>query len=234
MKIILLQLLLFSAIAVFSQEKKFNDLPYLEVQGRADTLVIPDQIYIAVLLSEKDAKGKKSVEDLEEEMLTKLKTIGIDVAKNVAMQDMVSNYKKFFLKQTDIQKGKLYSILVFDAKTTTKVFIALEEVGISNAIIDKLDYSLEKKVQLEMNSKAMENAKANAASFSKPLGQKFGKAIYVNQVRNNGIRNRFEQIRIRGAASANKEIVDSKSYDSDIEFEKIKIASEVVVRFALE
>lgn len=233
MKKIILQLVLFCAVAAFSQEKKFNDLPYLEVQGKADTLVTPDRIYIDVVLSEKDAKGKKSVEDLENDMLVKLKTIGIDVSKNVVMQDMVSNYKKFFLKQTDIQKAKSYSILVYDAKTTTKVFIGLEEVGISNAIIDKLEYSDEKKMQLVMNSKAIESAKANAVSFSKPLGQKFGKAILVNQVRNAANRSRFDQISIRGV-SANKESIDSKSYDSFIEFEKIKIASEVLVRFSLE
>ena len=111
--------------------------------------------------------------------------------------------KKFFLKQIDIQKAKSYSVLVFDAKTATKVFIGLEEVGISNTIIDKLEYSEEKKIQLLMNSKAIESAKANAVSFSKPLGQSFGKAIYVNQVKNVTYRNRYDQLRIRGAASAN-------------------------------
>jgi uncharacterized protein len=234
MKKIILQVLLFSSVAVFSQEKKFNDMPYLEVQGKADTLVIPNRIYIDVLLLEKDTKGKKSVEALEDDMLNKLKAIGIDVAKNVVMQNMVSNYKKFFLKQTDIQKAKSYSILVTDATTVTKVFIGLEEIGISNAVIDKLEYSEEKKVQLLMNNKAIESAKANAVSFSKPLGQSFGKAIYVNQAKNIAHKSRRDQIMFRGAVAENKESLGSKSYDSYIEFEKIKIASEVVVRFALE
>lgn len=85
------------------------------------------------------------MEDLENDMLQKLKNLGVE-EKNITMQDMMSNYKKFFLKQTDIQKSKSYSILVYDAKTTAKVFIGLEEVGLSNVRIDKLEHSDEKEI----------------------------------------------------------------------------------------
>lgn len=197
-------------------------------------MVTPDRIYIDVLISEKDVKGKKSVEELENDMLTKLKSIGIDVDKNVAMQDMMSNYKKFFLKQTDIQKSKSYSILVYDAKTTAKVFIGLEEVELSNVRIDKLEHSEEKKLQLLMNSKAIENAKANAVSFTKPLGQTVGKAIYVGNIFEGVAKKNYtgSTIKIRGFAN----LYGSRAmeYDTNIEFEKITISSEIGVRFALE
>ena len=218
-----------TSFTTFSQEKNFIDKPYLEVQGKADTLVTPNRIYIDVLISEKDVKGKKSVEELENDMLSKLKSIGIDVDKNVAMQDMMSNYKKFFLKQTDIQKSKSYSILVYDAKTTAKVFIGLEEVGLSNVRIDKLEHSDEKKLQLLMNSKAIENAKANAVSFTKPLGQTVGKAIYIGQAVQNHI-----DFNPREVSAYRRYDMDSKSYNTNIEFEKITISSEIGVRFALE
>jgi uncharacterized protein YggE len=233
-KIILLAIIL-TSITTFSQEKNFIDQPYLEVQGKADTLVTPNRIYIDVLVSEKDTKGKKSVEELESEMLAKLKSLGIDTEKNVTMQDMMSNFKKFFLKQTDIQKAKSYSILVYDAKTTAKVFIGLEEVGISNVRIDKLEHSEEKKLQLVMNSKAMENAKANALSFTKPLGQNVGKALLVIQNQSVAYRGNANQIRIRGLAL--QEVAyksKSSEYNENIEFEKITIASDINVRFALE
>jgi hypothetical protein len=235
MKKIILLTVLFIGVSAFSQEKNFIDKPYLEVQGKADTLVIPNRIYIDVLISEKDTKGKKSVEDLESEMLTKLKSLGIDTDKNVTMQDMMSNFKKFFLKQTDIQKAKSFSILVYDAKTTAKVFIGLEEINISNVRIDKLEYSEEDKLQLIVNTKAMENAKANAVSFSKPLGQNIGKALFITQNKNLAYRGNANQIRIRGAStvSANYE-TKSLDYNTNIEFEKIKISSEISVCFALE
>lgn len=218
-----------TSFTIFSQEKNFIDKPYLEVQGKADTLVTPNRIYIDVLISEKDVKGKKSVEELENDMLTKLKSLGIDVDKNVAMQDMMSNYKKFFLKQTDIQKSKSYSILVYDAKTTAKVFIGLEEVGLSNVRIDKLEHSEEKKLQLLMNSKAIENAKASAISFTKPLGQTIGKAIYIGHAVQNYIGFNPQEI-----VSIKRYDMESEKYNVNIEFEKITISSEIGVRFALE
>ena len=236
MKKIILLTVIFVAFSAYSQEKNFIDKPYLEAQGKADTLVTPNRIYIDVLISEKDTKGKKSVEELETEMLIKLKSLGIDTEKNVTMQDMMSNYKKFFLKQTDIQKTKSYSILVYDAQKTAKVFIGLEEINISNIRIDKLEHSEAKKLQFLMNTKAMENAKLNAVSFTKPLGQTIGKAIYIGNVNSivNTLSGAPAGIRIRGAASLNKYDMQSDGYDVGIEFEKIKISSELGVRFALE
>ena len=230
---IFLTIFFLSAGKIYCQEKNFIDKPYLEVQGKADTLVTPNRIYIDVLISEKDVKGKKSVEELENDMLTKLKSLGIDVDKNVAMQDMMSNYKKFFLKQTDIQKSKSYSILVYDAKTTAKVFIGLEEIGLSNVRIDKLEHSEERKLQLLMNSKAIENAKANAVSFTKPLGQTVGKAIFIGNVYD--IRNKRSntELSMRLGISAQKSY-NAEDYNTNIEFEKITISSEIGVRFALE
>lgn len=235
MKKIIVLISVLSAFLTYSQEKNFIDKPYLEVNGKADTLVTPNRIYIDVLISEKDTKGKKSVEELESDMLTKLKSLGINTEQNVTMQDMMSSYKKFFLKQTDIQKAKSYSILVYDAKSTAKVFIGLEEVGISNVRIDKLEHSEEAKLQLLMNTKAMENAKANALSFTKPLGQNVGKAIFINQVKNNFYRGNNNQLLVRGLASqrVNYEM-KSQDYNENIEFEKIRIASDVTARFALE
>ncbi|MBP6557118.1 MAG: SIMPL domain-containing protein [Flavobacterium sp.] len=228
-------IILLSHFTILAQEKNFIDKPYLEVQGKADTLVTPNRIYIDVLISEKDTKGKKSVEELESEMLVKLKSLGIDTEKNVTMQDMMSNFKKFFLKQTDIQKAKSYSILVYDAQTTAKVFIGLEEINISNVRIDKLEHSQEDKLQLIINTKAMENAKANAVSFTKPLGQNVGKALFISQNKNLAYRGNANQIRIRGANTlgVNYEM-KSQDYTSNIEFEKIIISSDVVARFALD
>lgn len=235
MKKCFLLILIFTSVTAFSQEKNFIDKPYLEVQGKADTLVTPNRIYIDVLISEKDTKGKKSVEDLESEMLSKLKSLGIDTEKNVTMQDMMSNYKKFFLKQTDIQKAKSYSILVYDAKTTAKVFIGLEEVGISNVRIDKLEHSDEDKIQLVINTKAIKNAKANAVSFAKPLEQNVGKALFISQNKNVAYRGNINEIRIRGASTIGGNYdMKSQDYNANIEFEKIKISSEIGVRFALE
>ncbi|MEZ0130733.1 SIMPL domain-containing protein, partial [Flavobacterium sp. LBUM151] len=97
MKNLLYTLLLLITINVFSQNKSIYEKPFIEVSGQADTLVLPNKIWINVLLTEKDSKGKKSVEDLEKEMIQKLKEIGINIDKNVSVSDMSSNFKFYLL-----------------------------------------------------------------------------------------------------------------------------------------
>ena len=230
----LTQILILSiSMTAICQEKNFIDKPYIEVEGKSDTLVTPNRIYIDVLITEKDTKGKKSIEDLEKEMFTKLQVIGVDVKKDVFMKDMLSTFKKYFLKSTDIQKSKSYSILVFDATQTTKVFIGLEEIGISNVNVEKTEHSESQKIQLKINSKAIENAKAIAESYLNPLNQKVGKAIFIGHINTtNKLQGNVSGVLIRGNRSLYEQ--ESKGYISPIEFEKIKISSEVGVRFIIE
>ena len=234
MKILLFILSLFFAFNGFAQEKNQIDKLYIDVSGQADTLVMPNKIWITVLLAERDFKGKKSVEDAENEMIKKLQEIGIDTEKNLSMNDMTSNYKTYLLKQTDIFKSKSYSIIVTDAKMTSKVFIELENIGLSNVRIEKTENSETKKIQLLINEKAMENAKLIAQSFSKPLNQKIGNALQINNnaIISNQLAGNVSGISIRGYSSiyGNR----SENYEPNIQFEKINISSSVQVKFRLE
>ncbi|MEN2400670.1 SIMPL domain-containing protein [Flavobacterium sp. MC2016-06] len=232
MKILLFILFLFITLNGFSQEKNQTDKPYIDVSGQADTLVMPNKIWITVLLAERDFKGKKSVEDAENEMIKKLQEIGIDTEKNLSMNDMTSNYKTYLLKQTDIFKTKSYSIIVTDAKMTSKVFLGLESIGISNVQIEKIENSDAKKIQLLINGKATENARQIAESYSNPLHQKIGNALQISSMPNysNQLAGRVSGVTIRGISSLNK----NENYEPNIKFEKIKISSSIQVRFLLE
>lgn len=233
MKKSLLALFALLTINSFSQTKNSIDKPYIESSGKADTLVIPNKIWINVLLMEKDFKGKKSVEDMEKEMIQKLQEIGIDVSKNLSVNDISSNYKFYLLKQTDIFKSKSYSILVKNASEASKVFIGLEKIGISNVRIEKTENSDEKKIKLLINGKAMLNAKETAESFTKPLNQKVGNAIQINNFEDfsSQLAGSVSGIAIRGSRSF---YAEEPSNEPNIEFEKIKISSTVQVRFLIE
>ncbi|WP_264534749.1 SIMPL domain-containing protein [Flavobacterium sp. N1736] len=233
MKNLLFTLLIFITINAFSQNKTINDKPFIEVSGQADTLVLPNKIWINVLLTEKDTKGKKSVEDLEKEMLLKLHEIGINTEKNVSVNDMSSNYKFYLLKQNDIFKSKSYSVLVADAQTASKVFLGLEKIGISNVQIEKVENDQQKNIRLLINEKAILRAKQIAESFSKPLNQKIGNAIQINNFEDisNQLAGNIAGIAIRAKRSSYAESVTD---EPNIEFEKIKIVTSVQVRFLLE
>jgi uncharacterized protein YggE len=233
MKNLLLTLLIFITINTFSQNKSTIDKPFIEVSGQADTLVLPNKIWINVLLTEKDSKGKKSVEDLEKEMILKLQEIGINIEKNLSVNDMSSNYKFYLLKQNDVFKSKSYSILVSNAQTASKVFLGLEKIGISNVQIEKVENDQQKNIRLLMNAKAILHAKQIAESFSKPLNQKVGNAIQINNFEDisSQLAGSVAGIAIRGYSAKRYEAEDN---EPNIEFEKIKIVTSVQVRFLLE
>lgn len=83
-KIIVLSLILLSTKS-FSQTKNFIDLPYIETSAKVDPLVIPNRIYLNILITEKDTKSKISVEELENKMNDKLKSLRITTEKQLSL-----------------------------------------------------------------------------------------------------------------------------------------------------
>ncbi len=220
----------FTILNGISQTKNFIDQPYIEVSAKADTLVVPDRIYLSITITEKDTKGKISLEESENNMANALTSLKIDLKEQLTLLDASSNFKKYFLKRKDVLKAKSYSLVVYDALTAGKVIVALEKVNISNVNINKLEYSKIEDLKLEMKSKAVAKAYKNANALTKPLNQKVGNAIYISD--NFGYANLYQSkasgIRIR----ANYDLAEYAPID--ISFEKIKIESQVNIKFKLE
>ena len=142
MKNYLFGLLLFIAPRVFTQigEKNFIDQNYIEVTGKADMEVTPDEIYIKIFINEKDNKGKL-LSEIEQSMLNKLKELGYDLSKDLAIKDLISNFQYYWFIKADIILSKEYHLLTHDAKTAGKVFVELQKLGISNVSIDRVEHS---------------------------------------------------------------------------------------------
>lgn len=229
-KIIISLLFITTIFQGFSQSKNFIDQPYLETSVKTDTLVSPNQIYLSILISEKDTKGKISVEKLENKMAVELKSLGIDLNKQLSLLDLSSNFKKYFLKSDDIQKTKSYSLLIYDGYTAGKVIQAMEKINISNISIEKLAHSDIENLKLALKKKAILKAKQNATVMTEPLNQKIGKALYIADISgysNYRFQNESKQIRIKGGSSIDTEPLA-------VSFEKIKVESNITIRFSLE
>ncbi len=229
---ILSGLLLSIVNIVFSQTKNFIDQPYIEVNGYADTLITPNQIFIKIIISEKDSKDKISLEELENKMIATLKNVGIKTEQDLTTSDMLSNYKFYFLKQKDVLKTKEYILKVTDAQIASKVFILLEDLGISNTSIEKVDHTDLKRIENICRIRAIEDAKSKAIAMTKPLMQTVGNAILIidtDQNLENQLQGRLSGISIRGYGLAEKQKFEAPK----IEFEKIKAKSNLNVKFIL-
>lgn len=221
----LLVLLMIITTKSFSQTENIQNLPSVEVNGTADTLVVPDEIYINITISENDSK--QSVEQQEAKMIAAFQTLGINVEKDLGTSDMISDFKNRFLRSKDVVKTKSYQLKVRDAMTAGKVFAALEDNGIANSSIDHVDYSKMDEMKNICRTKAIENAKAIAGALVKPLGQEVGKAIQITDVNNSPVYT--PQVRMY-AMKAQANDAETPSID----FQKIKISVSENVKFLLQ
>lgn len=235
MKIIAtLSILALSLISASAQTKNFIDQPYIEVSGSADTLVTPNEIYIRIIISEKDTRDKVSIEESEEKMFLALKEIGVDIEKALTTSDMSSNFKFYLLKNKDIIKTKKYLLKVSDAAEASRVFLKLEEIGISNVAIERVDHSDITKFKNIVRSNAILNAKEKAGFLTKPLNQNVGVAIHITETESGigvQLQGQMAGIRIRGANSIRR---FRESDLREIEFEKIKVEANVNAVFLLK
>lgn len=221
--------LLFST-ALFAQSKSFLDVPYLETQAQVDTLVTPDKIYLNISIQEKDSKGRVSVEEQENKMAQRLKALGIDLDKQLVIKDLSSNFEKYFLRGKEVLKSKQYSLLVYTGKQAAEVMVALEQLDIANAFLEKTEYSKMDELELELKARAIKRAKQKADALTKPLGQKVGLAIHIVD-NSQPYYPRYNQAPMMEMKTVSADMGQAEPLD--IDFEKIKVETTVNVKFAL-
>ncbi len=238
MKQIVLIVFVAFALSSFAQsgEKNFIDQNYIEVTGSAELEVIPDEIYLKIIVNEKDFKGKEDLQKLEKSMLETLSGIGIDISKQLEIRDMASNFQRYWLKGTEINSVKEYQLKVESAKTAGKVIRELEALGLANISVEKIDHSQMQEFKTKVKIMAIKAAKEKAVSLSGAIDQEIGKAIYIQEMNNQVYRAlqgqvaNMSNIVVRGDGYNDK----MKMEDPDIEFEKIKLEYSILVRFTLE
>jgi len=160
------------------KQKNFIDQPYLETTAKVDTIVTPDQIYLSIYIHEGEDRNRTSLEKQERKVAAVLESLEIDLKKQLKLDNLASNYRKYFLKRKNVLKSKSYTLEVYDAITAGNVLIGLEDEGISNVRLIKTSYSKIESLKLNLKSKAILKAKAQAESLTTPLNQQLGKAIY--------------------------------------------------------
>ena len=113
--------------------------------------------------------------------------------------------------------------------TAGKVLIGLESEGISNVRLIKTAYSKIETLKLELKSKAILKAQQQAKALTTPLNQQLGKAIYINDK----FYSRPYYNNMNMMARAEYAMDEALETPIDIEFSKIKVESEISVRFII-
>ena len=212
--------------SLYAQQTNVMDQPYIEVSGRAEVEVVPDKIYVQITI-DGDSKGQETVLQQEKEMVQRFDALGIDVEKKLVVQELFNSA----LKSNKVTTFKMYRFEVNSATQLAHVFQALQTIGISDAAVERTDVSNMDELRQQVRGASAKAARQNAEILAAVLGQKVGKAIFVqdnsyySRPYSNVVLTRTMKVADAGVAA---------TAAPTLEFQKITIDHSVLVRFMLE
>ncbi len=179
-------LLLFLAMPTNSTAQTITQ-PYIDINATVEREVTPDELYLQITISEKDYKGKKTLEEMQEAMIGALKINRIDIPETLTLKYMGSEISyKTFSKNMKPKTQATYMLKLNDVTTMQNVIASLEERQISDIELVSTKYTGEKELKVEMGVEAMQTAKAEAQVLAGAIGQEVGKAISISYWMNSG------------------------------------------------
>jgi hypothetical protein len=224
---------LLQGVIIYGQQgqKNFIDQPYIEVVGQFEIEVIPDEIYLTILLNENDKKGKNDLEKQESQMIQALKSLGIDVDKKLTIQDYDGTFKKYVLYKDRVNKIKKYQLILSSGKKLGEVYNSLSKINISNISIKKVSHSKIEEYKRETKINALKIAKEKAQEYASAINQSLGKAIFIKENPSSNYSSMLEGvangIQLRGTSSEQA----YKIYDLNIQ--PIQLTAIVQTKFIL-
>jgi uncharacterized protein YggE len=201
---------------------------YIQVNGLSEIEVVPNQIYLSIVLDESDTKGRQAIESQRREMVTLLKKIGIDTDKSLSIEDMSSNY---FKRGNSLSKAS-YQLLLSSSEQVVKVYDSLATIGISDINIVRVSHSDIEQFKSQCRKEAMINAKKVATELAEAIGQSVGSCIYIYDA-NRDVTHTYHNDRIVMRAMAKATYETTTIEEEPIEFKKIKLSYSVNAKFRI-
>lgn len=202
---------------------------YIQVTGRAEKELTPDEFYLQIVINERDSKGKISVESQQRDMVAALRKLGVDVEKQLKMANLSS---EFFKKNTSVAMAK-YQLQLGSSGEVAKVWQALDGLGISNISILKVTHSQLDKYKQEVRLEAMRNARESAQEMAGAIGQTIGKCFYIYDSNSNVLPVMYDNAVLMRSAKATAD-TESAAEEDPLEFKTIKLEYGVQAKFVLE
>jgi uncharacterized protein YggE len=207
-----------------------KELSFIEVNGTAEMEVLPDEIYIHILLKENgEGKDKRSVAIQEENLKDSLRAIGIDLAQ-LTLLNSYGNYRHTGVFSKDVVESAEYSLKVSDAKTVGKAFEKFDHCDVYSAHISKISHSKIEQFKREMRIAAAKLAKEKADYLLAATGGQTGKPMIVREEENSPLRNQLLYNTNQAYGSFDK----MSKEDNAIEFEKIVVKCSIYAKFEIK
>ncbi len=227
--------IIYSALTSFGQRVPEGGLesPFIEVTGTAELLIIPDQIFINITLTEgHKGKSKVTIDQQEEKLKEALTKVGVDISK-LSISDANAEYFRVGWAKKGVLTKRDYTLIVPNAKILLNVYQELDKLEIDEAHIAKVNHSKMDSLRKQVRISAIKSAKDKSDYLLNAIREKTGKATIIKEIEHPSVSN--VNYMIRGARSNTTEyFVDGQKLKYDIQFQKIKLKSSIYVKFAIK
>jgi uncharacterized protein YggE len=238
MKNLFISIIIFCAHSIMAQTAvtKEEQTPYIEVLGSSEKEIVPDEIYVEIVLRERfDNKLKITIEEQEKSLMKALLSIGISLDR-LTLSDANANVVKINWKKNDLINKKEYTLKLSTAQEVGAVYTELDKIEITQAHITRVTHSKLDSLKKELRIEAIKNAKEKADYLLKAIGEQTGSPLIVKEVEKSSI-NYVENVSGRGARGGmdiDKVYLFEPELKGVIQFQKIKIQSQIYVKFGIK
>ncbi|HPE56146.1 MAG TPA: SIMPL domain-containing protein [Bacteroidales bacterium] len=179
---IILLAIIFPLFALSQTPESTNEKPYIEVTGHAIKKVVPDEIYITIILKERDQGREKYTIEMQLNDLQKALTEIQIPLDDLDVSNATADYIRIKWNKKDVVAQSEYTLKVKNAEEVVKVFNKLDELNVDNAFISKVTHSKIVDFKKEVEIEAIKAAHEKAQYLLAAIGQQPGTALKVNAI----------------------------------------------------
>jgi len=187
-----------------------DDFPFIEVNGKSEMEVIPDEITISIRIKERfKNKEKITIRQQEDSLKYYIVKEGLEIS-SLSLSNANSDLIQVNWSKKSVMTESNYSYKAKDANSVAKIFQIVEKFMIYDAYISKIEHSKSEEYKNECRVKAMKNAKEKADQMLGAIGYKTGKPrIVFEDAPNILTRQEYQKMATKNVNS----VVSSSSYN---------------------
>ncbi len=239
MKTLFISIIVFCAHSIMAQTAvtKEEQTPYIEVLGNSEKEIVPDEIYVEIVLRERfDNKLKVTIEEQEKSLMKALLSIGISIDR-LTLSDANANVVKINWKKNDLINKKEYTLKLSTAQEVGAVYTELDKIEITQANIMRVTHSKLDSLKKELRIEAIKNAKEKADYLLKAIGEQTASPLIVKELDNSDGFKVIQSVGFRGVRDFignDKDSVFEPELKGVIQFQKIKLHCSIYVKFGIK
>ncbi len=225
---ILLFAMIAMSYAVLAQEANQKSSKKIEVTGKAEMEIIPDEIYVSIALKEyKNGTKLIDINTLEAGLVKAVNQLGIK-KENLTVDNVYGyNWDWRKKKSDEFLATKSFKLKVSDVKMLNGLVSKLDSEGLNSMSIANVTHSKIDEYKMQLKIEALKAAKEKATVLLGAIGEEIGGAISISEIDYGG-GPMYERNTMM--------MMDAKvsNYQSELEYKNITISAEINAVFEIK